>query len=116
MFCMDNAERKIIARRNWLRIYNETGSVTKTALRCGIARSTLYRWIKRSEEHSEPKLSDKPHRPNNLTNKKITLELEALILDILEKQQVSEARINTHLHPSTKIEQWPGTDCPVPEI
>ena len=106
---MDNAERKIIARRNWLRIYNETGSVTKTALRCGIARSTLYRWIKRSEEHSEPKLSDKPHRPNNLTNKKITLELEALILDIREKRKWGAARISTHLLRTKKIELSPMT-------
>ena len=116
MFCMDNAERKIIARRNWLRIYNETGSVTKTALRCGIARSTLYRWMKRSEEHSEPKLSDKPHRPNNLTNKKITLELEALILDIREKRKWGAARISTHLLRTKKIELSPMPVSRVPKV
>ncbi|WP_410470251.1 helix-turn-helix domain-containing protein [Chryseobacterium sp. FH2] len=28
------------------------GSVTNMALRCGIARSTLYRWIKRYKEQA----------------------------------------------------------------
>ncbi|WP_366070984.1 helix-turn-helix domain-containing protein [uncultured Alistipes sp.] len=32
--------------------------MTKTALRCGIARSTLYRWIKRHKEYGENGLSD----------------------------------------------------------
>lgn len=99
---MDNAKRKIITRRNWLKIYNETGSVTKTALRCGIARSTLYRWIKRSKEHPEPKLSDKSHRPN-----KITPELEALILNIRQKRKWGAARISTHLLRTKKIELSP---------
>lgn len=104
MFCMDNAKRKIIAGRNWLKIYKETGSVTKTALRCGIARSTLYRWIKRSEDDSDSKLSDKPHRPNCLTNKEITPELETLILNIREKRKWGAARISTHLLRTKNIE------------
>ena len=45
-------------RQKWLEIYAETGSVTKTALRCGIARSTLYRWINREKEQDKSKLSD----------------------------------------------------------
>ena len=50
--------RKIRMRQKWLEIYAETGSVTKTALRCGIARSTLYRWINREKEQDKSKLSD----------------------------------------------------------
>lgn len=46
-------------RKKWLEIYAEIGSVTKTAMRYGIARSTLYRWIKRENEHGESGLSDK---------------------------------------------------------
>ncbi|WP_183309108.1 helix-turn-helix domain-containing protein, partial [Dysgonomonas hofstadii] len=62
---MKNMERKIRARQNWLRIYEQTGSVTKTALRYGIARTTLYRWIKRYQEEGKSGLSDKSKRPLN---------------------------------------------------
>lgn len=53
-------------------IYVETGSVTKTAIRCGIAHSILYRWIKREKEHGESGLSDKSKRSHRLANSKIT--------------------------------------------
>ncbi|WP_183308069.1 helix-turn-helix domain-containing protein, partial [Dysgonomonas hofstadii] len=46
-------------------MYEQTGSVTKTALRCGIARTTLYRWIKRYQEEGKSGLSDKSKRPLN---------------------------------------------------
>lgn len=50
-------------RQKWLELYAETGSVTKTALLCGIARSTLYRWINRGKEEGKSELSDKSKRP-----------------------------------------------------
>lgn len=40
---MKNIGQKIRARQNWLKIYEQKGSVTKIALRCGIARTTLTR-------------------------------------------------------------------------
>ncbi|KAA3940417.1 helix-turn-helix domain-containing protein [Bacteroides ovatus] len=40
-------------RQKWLELYVETGSVTKTALRCGITRSTLYRWINCEKEQGK---------------------------------------------------------------
>lgn len=79
-------ERKIKARQSWLRIYEQPGSVTKTALRCGIARTTLYRWIKRFEKEGKSGLSDKSKRPLNLVNTKVTSDLESMILDLLYKQ------------------------------
>lgn len=75
---MTEKERKIQRRSKWLKIYAETSSVTKTALRCGIARSTLYRWIKRHKEHGENGLSDKSQRPQRLANMKVTPEIESL--------------------------------------
>ncbi|MFC5409265.1 helix-turn-helix domain-containing protein [Larkinella bovis] len=35
------------ARQTWLAVYRQVGSVSVAARRCGIARSTLQRWIKR---------------------------------------------------------------------
>ena len=63
-------------RQKWLELYVETGSVTKTALRCGIARSTLYRRINREKEQGKSELSDKSKRPSRLSNMKITPKIE----------------------------------------
>jgi len=45
---MNSKKRKITARKNWIKIYAELGSISKAARRCGIPRSTLYRWVNRS--------------------------------------------------------------------
>jgi transcriptional regulator of acetoin/glycerol metabolism len=42
-------KRTIKARETWVKCYEELGSVSKAARKCGIPRSTLYRWIKRVE-------------------------------------------------------------------
>ena len=82
--------RKIRMRQKWLELYAETGSVTKTALRCGIARSTLYRWINREKEQGKSELSDKSKRPSRLANMKITPEIETIILNLCVRQEDGE--------------------------
>ena len=82
--------RKIRMRQKWLELYAETGSVTKTALRCGIARSTLYRWINREKEEGKSELSDKSKRPSRLANMKITPEIETIILNLCVRQEDGE--------------------------
>ena len=82
--------RKIRMRQKWLGIYTKTGSVTKTALRCGIARSTLYRWINREKEQGKSELSDKSKRPSRLANMKITPEIETIILNLCVRQEDGE--------------------------
>ena len=77
-------------RQKWLELYAETGSVTKTALRCGIARSTLYRWINREKEEGKSELSDKSKRPSRLANMKITPEIETIILNLCVRQEDGE--------------------------
>lgn len=94
---MTEKERKIQRRCKWLKIYAETGSVTKTALRCGIARSTLYRWIKRHKEYGEKGLSDKSQRPQRLANMKVTPKIESLILELRETRRWGSQRISNHL-------------------
>ena len=82
--------RKIRMRQKWLELYAETGSVTKSALRCGIARSTLYRWINRGKEEGKSELSDKSKRPSRLANMKITPEIETIILNLCVRQEDGE--------------------------
>ena len=77
-------------RQKWLELYAETGSVTKSALRCGIARSTLYRWINRGKEEGKSELSDKSKRPSRLANMKITPEIETIILNLCVRQEDGE--------------------------
>ena len=84
-------------RQKWLEIYAETGSVTKTALRCGIARSTLYRWINREKEQGKSELSDKSKRPSRLANIKMTPEIETIILNLRETRRWGAQRIANYL-------------------
>lgn len=84
-------------RQKWLGIYTETGSVTKTALRCGIARSTLYRWINREKEQGKSKLSDKSKRPSRLANMKVTPGIETIILNLRETRKWGAQRIANYL-------------------
>lgn len=93
---MNKQQQQVKARKDWLKIYLELGSVTKTALRCGIARSTLYRWIKRYKEEGEQGLSDKSRRPKILTNTKVTKETESIVLDFKrEKKMGSSKNLNS---------------------
>ena len=94
---MKQSERNIRARQKWLQTYEELGSVTKAAIRCGISRSTLYRWIERAGSDPDSELSDKSKRPKNLTNTKVTKETETLILDIRKRRNWGAQRISTFL-------------------
>ena len=81
-------------RQKWLELYAETGSVTKTALRCGIARSTLYRWINREKEQGKSELSDKSKRPSRLANMKITPEIETIILNLRKTRSATDCQLS----------------------
>ena len=89
--------RQIRMRQKWLELYAETDSVTKTAFRCGIARSTLCRWINREKEQGKSELSDKSKRPSRLANMKITPEIESIILNMRETRRWGAQRIANYL-------------------
>lgn len=83
---MNKQRQQVKARKDWLKIHLESVSVTKTALRCGIERSTLHQWIKRYKEKGEQGLSDKSRRSKTLANTKVTKETGPIILDLREKK------------------------------
>jgi len=94
---MKQSERNARTRQKWIQVYEQLGSITKTAIRCGISRSTLYRWIERARSDPDSKLLDKSKRPKDLTNNKVTKETEALILDIRKRHNWGSQRISTFL-------------------
>lgn len=61
---MRERDRKAKARATWLEVYNALGSVSKAAIKCGIARSTLHRWLKRAK--NEQNLLDYSYRSGEL--------------------------------------------------
>jgi transposase InsO family protein len=94
---MDAQNRKIKARETWINIYKELGSVSKAARRCGIARSTLYRWINYYEKEGKAGLAGKSQKPKRLANLKVNNELNNLILQIRQKHKFGPQRISIYL-------------------
>ena len=106
---MDAKRRKLVARKNWIKIYKELGSVTKAALRCGVPRSTLYRWINRYDPDNENSLQDKSQKPLKLAKQKITEAVEKIILCIREQHNFGPQSISTHLLRNHNIKLSPPT-------
>jgi transposase InsO family protein len=78
-------------------VYQELGSVSKAARRCGIARSTLHRWLKRFGEQGKEGLQDKSKRPKRLARLKVTEEQEKLVLELRKQHQYGQKRISSYL-------------------
>jgi transposase InsO family protein len=106
---MDLKQRKIIAREKWVKTYLKLGSVTKAAIRCGISRPTLYRWIKRYKIDKVIGLSDKSQRPKNLTNSKVDDDLESIILKTRKRYNCGPQRIPNYLLRTRRIQLSPMT-------
>lgn len=92
---MNEKDRKAKARTTWVEAYNLLGSVSKAAIKCGIARSTLYRWLNRAK--NEKSLLDYSHRPKKLAHQKIDSELEKLILYARQNYRFGPQRIAVYL-------------------
>jgi transposase-like protein len=89
---MNQQTHLIKARETWLKVYQDLGSVAKAARRCGIARSTLYRWIERFEQEGKEGLKDKSKKPHRLARLKVTQEQEQLILQIRKQYSYGQKR------------------------
>jgi transposase InsO family protein len=96
-FLMTSKQRQIKAREMWIKCYEELGSVSKAARKCGIPRSTLYRWINRYKTEGKESLKGQSKRPKILAKQKVTAQLEALIKSIRTEFKFGPQRIQTHL-------------------
>ena len=92
---MNENERKVRARENWLNTYQDLGSITKASKKLGISRSTMYRWIYRYNQEGKSGLSDKSRRPKKLANQKVDLNLKEEILSIRKKRNWGPQKIST---------------------
>lgn len=93
------------ARQTWLKVYQQLGSVSQAARRCGIARSTLHRWLKRQEED----LTDHSRRPHRLAGQTTPEEVVGLVLDIRERFHYGKLRIYSHLLQHHSLRLSPST-------
>ncbi len=96
--------RKIRARQQWIKIYQELGSVTVAARKCGIPRSTLYRWVARYEAEGANGLKDQSQPPKKLAKLKITPVLEEKILKLRSEKKWGAKRISIFLLREEKLE------------
>ncbi|MEK6481955.1 IS481 family transposase [Catalinimonas sp. 4WD22] len=103
---MKKADQKQKARAVWIRTYEDLGSISKAAQRCGIARSTLQRWLKRLPQEG---LADRSRRPHKLARQKWDDEVINLILDIRDTYRFGKIRICSHLLQHHQIKISPST-------
>ena len=94
---MTSIKRNVKAREIWLKCYEELGSVSKAARKCGIPRSTLYRWIRRVNAEGKSGLTGHSRRPKRLAKLKITSDLVDLIKSIRQEFNFGPQRISLHL-------------------
>jgi transposase InsO family protein len=94
---MSSKARAIKARETWVKCYENLGSVSMAARKCGIPRSTLYRWIKRVQAEGKDGLNGRSKRPKTLGKQKITAELVELIKAIRSEFKFGPQSICTHL-------------------
>jgi len=82
-----NEERAISARKLWLETFQQTNSVSITSRKCGVPRSTIYRWIERYQNNGIPCLKSLSRRPRRLAKLKINDSIENNILSLLESKK-----------------------------
>lgn len=103
---MQKQDQKQKIRESWIRVYEQTGSVSKAARKCGIARSSLHRWIKRFPEEG---LSDRSRRPEKLARQKLDDETVNLILEIRDTYNFGKIRICSQLLQDYQIRISPSS-------
>jgi len=101
---MNSNNRTLKAPETWIKCYEELGSVSKAARKCGIPRSTLYRWIDRVKKEGKSGIAGRSKRPKILANQKLTSDLVELIKVIRKEFSFGPQRISLHLSRVHSIE------------
>ena len=103
---MEKQEQQQKARADWIKICQQLGSISKAVRRCGIARSTLQRWLKRLPQEG---LADRSRKPYKLARHKLDDETIILILDVRDVYRFGKIRICSHLLQHHQIRISPST-------
>ena len=91
---MDDKQR---ARLGWVKLYEDVKDAGFVCRRCGISRPTLRKWLRRYQEHGESGLRDQSKRPHLSPSRKITEEIEGIILAMRKKRNLGAKRISSEL-------------------
>jgi len=75
---ISTSQREIKGRQLWIKMCEELGSVNKAAIKCGIPRSTLYRWIERYKVEGKEGLKGHSNGPNHFAKQLINDNLTQL--------------------------------------
>ncbi len=94
---MSSSDREVKARQLWVKTYEELGSVNKAAIKCGILRSTLYRWLERFMVEGKDGLKGHSKRPKHLAKQKVDEALINLIKSVRINFSLGPQGISYHL-------------------
>jgi transposase len=100
---MDTKTRQVKAWEEWVKRYEETGSVRQAALKAGIPRSTSYRWLTKFRKFGQVWPEGYSKRPKVFAKQKISEELVELIVSIRREFHFGPQKISQHLLRSYNI-------------
>lgn len=100
---MDTKTRQVKAWEEWVKRYQETGSVRQAALKAGIPRSTSYRWLSKFRKYGQVYPEGYSKRPKVLANQKISDDLVRLITSIRTEFNFGPQKISHYLFRSYNI-------------
>ena len=90
-------DRKVRARLQWVKIYEETKDAGFVCRRCGISRPTLRKWYRRYQIQGIQGLLDQSKKPHTSPNLKLTNSIVTLILQLRNKRKLGARRIQNEL-------------------
>ena len=90
-------EKEIKQRLLWVKLFEEKNDAGLVCRRCGISRPTLRKWYRRYLESGLAGLAGRSCKPFSSPQKKITVELENLVLELRLNRKIGARRIRTEL-------------------
>jgi transposase InsO family protein len=81
----------------WVRLFEGYGNAGVVCLKCGISRPTLRKWLRRYHRGGIDGLADGSRRPCSSPGRKVTPDLEALILRIRQERKSGVKMIRSEL-------------------
>jgi len=90
-------DRKLKARLQWVKLYEEKQDAGYVCRHCGVSRPTLRKWLNRYIEHGIEGLKDRSKKPHRSPNKKITLNIEIIIINLRSSRNLGARRIQSEL-------------------
>lgn len=93
-------DTQIKARLKWVTLYEKKQDAGYVCRHCGISRPTLRKWYKRYQAsglNGLNGLKDQSRKPHYSPNKKITLQIEKLIIECRSQRNLGARRIQTEL-------------------